>query len=204
MRRAKAYSLLAKVQLRGGAAPAAPAAAVPGDEQASTPKALSLASWKRVLQDCNTASYYEGVNLSSAFLKCEALQALDRFEEAVNDLESCYSSGVGREDPQVRQKLQEAQRLLKKSKRVNLYDVLGCSRGEISSDKEISQAYKKAALKWHPDRWSAKGPDEKKKAEDEFKKIGDAHDLLTDPVRRKLYDEVDSARPLGCSTIHSL
>ena len=76
--------------------------------------------------------------------------------QAVNELESCYESGAGKEDSQVRMKLQEAKRLLKKSKRVNLYELLGCPRGDMSSEQEIAKAYKKMALKWHPDRHSSK------------------------------------------------
>ena len=179
-RRANAFSKLAKLQLRSPPAQGA---------DASSPKTLSISTWKKVLQDCNTSIYYEGPTVSYVLLKAEALQAMDKHEEAVNELESCYESGHGKEDPQVRSKLQEAQRLLKKSKRVNLYEILGCPRGELSSEKEISTAYRKMALKWHPDRHSSKSEAEKKKAEDEFKKIGDAHDLLMDPERRKLYDQ---------------
>ena len=77
-------------------------------------------------------------------------------DQAVGELEGCYESGPGKEDSQVRMKLQEAKRLLKKSKRVNLYEILGCPRGEMSSEQEIGKAYKKMALKWHPDRHSSK------------------------------------------------
>ena len=41
----------------------------------------------------------------------------------------------------------------------------------------------------HPDRHSSKSPEERKHAEDQFKKIGDAYELLTDPMRKRLYDE---------------
>ena len=79
-RRANAYSKLAKVQLR-----TPPAALKEGqtelDAEASSPKALSLASWKRVLQDCNTCIYYEGQTVPSILLKVEALQAMDKHEE---------------------------------------------------------------------------------------------------------------------------
>ena len=89
----------------------------------------------------------------------------------------------------MREKLQEAQFKLKKSKRVDLYSIVGVARGELASDKEIKTAYKKAALKWHPDRHSAGTEEQKKQAETKFKEIGDAFELLTDPIRKKLWDE---------------
>ena len=104
-------------------------------------------------------------------------------------LELCYSSGAGQDDRSVREKLQEAQFKLKKSKRVDLYSIVGVARGELASDKEIKTAYKKAALKWHPDRHSAGTEEQKKQAETKFKEIGDAFELLTDPIRKKLWDE---------------
>ena len=89
----------------------------------------------------------------------------------------------------MREKIKVAKRLLKKSKRVDLYKVLGCTRGELSSEKEIKTCYKKAALKWHPDRHSRAGEEAKKTAEKNFKEIGDAYELLTDPKRKALYDQ---------------
>ena len=149
-RRAKAYAALAKLQLRSPhTAPAAQDGSAVTEDTASTPKALSTASWRRVLQDCNSCLYYEGNSVATILLKCEALQALDKFEEAVSELEAIYSTSLGHDDPQVREKLQQAQRMLKKSKRVNLYDILSLPRGELSTDKEISIAYKKMALKWY-------------------------------------------------------
>jgi DnaJ family protein C protein 7 len=104
-------------------------------------------------------------------------------------LEYCYKSGVGQEDQTVRTKLKEAQFLLKKSKRPDLYKLLGCTRGEHSSEKEIKACYRKAALKWHPDRHSGADAATKLEVEKKFKEISDAHELLTDPQRRPLYDQ---------------
>ncbi|KAK2963480.1 putative Chaperone protein DnaJ [Blattamonas nauphoetae] len=65
---------------------------------------------------------------------------------------------------------------------VDYYQVLGVSR---DADQEaIKKAYKKLALKWHPDR----NRDNKEKATEEFKKIGEAYDVLSDPEKRKVYD----------------
>ena len=64
----------------------------------------------------------------------------------------------------------------------DLYDVLGVSRGASSDD--IRKAYRKLAKKFHPDM----NPGDKK-AEDKFKEITAAHEVLSDEKKRKLYDE---------------
>lgn len=63
-------------------------------------------------------------------------------------------------------------------KSVNFYDRLGVPK--TCSARELSKAYRKAALKHHPD----KGGDE-----DTFKEISKAYEALSDPEKRKLYDQ---------------
>ena len=58
-----------------------------------------------------------------------------------------------------------------------------------ASEKEIRAAYKKAALQWHPDRFSDKSEAERKEAEAKFKELGEALDILTNDFTRKLWDE---------------
>ena len=167
----------------------APATAAASEGDARSPQKLAEASWRRVLQDCNSAVYYEpsGASISLVFLKSEALQALGRFEEAVSELDACYNNGTGKEERSVREKLQEAQAALKKSKRVDLYGILGTH--ELATEAEIKKCYKKSALKWHPDRHSSGSEADKKKAEAQFKLINDAYELLTDPQRKALWDK---------------
>lgn len=55
-----------------------------------------------------------------------------------------------------------------------------------ASDKEIEKAYKKAALKWHPDR----NLDNVEHATGMFKCISEAYDVLRDPEKRAIYDQV--------------
>ncbi|XP_015758818.1 PREDICTED: dnaJ homolog subfamily B member 6-B-like [Acropora digitifera] len=62
------------------------------------------------------------------------------------------------------------------------YDVLGVPKN--SSDQDIKKAYRKLALKWHPD----KNPDNKQQAEENFKEISEAYDVLSDPEKRQVYD----------------
>lgn len=64
----------------------------------------------------------------------------------------------------------------------NLYTILGVARN--ASADEIKKAYRKLAQKHHPDR----NPGDKK-AEERFKEISVAHDALSDPDKRALYDE---------------
>ena len=63
------------------------------------------------------------------------------------------------------------------------YKVLGVS--EDASEKEIKKAYKKLAIKYHPD----KNPDDQV-AEEKFKEINEAYEVLGDPEKRKKYDKL--------------
>ena len=61
------------------------------------------------------------------------------------------------------------------------YEVLGISRS--ASDNEIKKAYRKLAMKYHPDR----NPDDKE-AEESFKEATEAYEVLSDDQKRQIYD----------------
>lgn len=61
------------------------------------------------------------------------------------------------------------------------YEVLDVSRD--ASEEEVKKAYRKLALKYHPDR----NPDNKE-AEEKFKEAAEAYEVLRDPEKRELYD----------------
>lgn len=61
------------------------------------------------------------------------------------------------------------------------YDVLGVAKK--ATQDQIKKAYRKLAIKYHPDK--AQGD---KKAEEKFKQINEANDVLSDPEKRKKYD----------------
>jgi len=65
--------------------------------------------------------------------------------------------------------------------RPDYYKVLGV--GKNASDEEIKKAYRKLARKYHPDRNAGD-----KQAEERFKEISQAHDVLSDAEKRKAYD----------------
>jgi molecular chaperone DnaJ len=67
------------------------------------------------------------------------------------------------------------------AERTDYYKILGV--GKNASDEEIKKAYRKLARKYHPDTNHGD-----KQAEERFKEISQAHDVLSDPDKRKAYD----------------
>lgn len=57
-----------------------------------------------------------------------------------------------------------------------------------ADEKAIKKAYRKAAMKYHPDRQSSKTDAEKKAAERMFKDIGEGYGILSDAKKRRMYD----------------
>ena len=67
------------------------------------------------------------------------------------------------------------------------YEVLGVAK--TASADDIKSAYRKLALKWHPDRWVNGTDAEKKSAEENFKEAAEAYSILSDPDKRAKYDQ---------------
>ena len=83
----------------------------------------------------------------------------------------------------------------------NYYEVLGLSNK--CTEVEIKKSYRKLAILWHPVRFfytiynenvnifvkQDKNPDKKEEAEEIFKKVGEAYEVLSNPEKRKTYDK---------------
>ena len=89
--------------------------------------------------------------------------------------------------------LEQAKRAESKAKKRDYYSILGVDRN--ASDAEIKKAYRKLAIKYHPDR-NSESEEAKAMAQKKFIDVGDAYAVLSDPQKKQMYDSgVDPLNP---------
>jgi molecular chaperone DnaJ len=81
-----------------------------------------------------------------------------------------------------------------KSHQRDYYEILGVTK--TASVEEIKASYRKAALKWHPDR----SPENKEEAEHRFRECTEAYSILSDAQKRQIYDTYGHAGLAGVGT----
>mmetsp|Transcript_50475 Transcript_50475/g.117840 ORF Transcript_50475/g.117840 Transcript_50475/m.117840 type:complete len:248 (-) Transcript_50475:73-816(-) len=69
----------------------------------------------------------------------------------------------------------------------DFYEILGVSRN--ASDEELKRAYRRLALKWHPDKHQGNSQEVRKEAAERFKQLSEAYHVLSKPELRAEYDD---------------
>lgn len=89
--------------------------------------------------------------------------------------------------------LNDAKKKAETARKRDYYAILGIDRN--ADEHEIKKAYKKMAMKYHPDR-NCESEETKKMAEKKFIDVNDAYNVLSDPKKKSMYDQgVDPLNP---------
>lgn len=141
--------------------------------------ALRLRDFEAALKDCTVALYSQDDCRSAWVTKAAALQGLGRHEQALAELKPIMGS-LGHL-PEIQGAYNRAEFEVRKMRRPDYYAILRVS--SIASVVEIKSAYKARALECHPDRHHDMSGEERAKAEEEFKLLGEALEMLADGPR---------------------
>jgi len=151
----------------------------------------SLNKYEDAIADCDKAIELDDKYVKAYSRRALCLRALggkERLERAVFDYEKIEEL-QGEPTSESRENIKRAKQELKLAKRKNYYSLLGITGNESAyTAEDIKKAYKRMALKYHPDRHTNSTDEEKKQAEATFKDVAEALHVLGDPERRRLYD----------------
>ncbi|CBJ26057.1 Heat shock protein 40 like protein [Ectocarpus siliculosus] len=111
---------------------------------------------------------------------------VENLEAACRDYEKLMDMIPDEKQREIQGKIRKTKAAVKQAKRKDYYKLLGVSRS--ADDAEIKKAYRKAALKYHPDRQSSKTDEEKEQAGKVFRDIAEAYEVLSDPTKKGRYD----------------
>lgn len=144
------------------------------------------------IQACTTAITADPQNIELFMFRAQIHENLQDFDAAINDLKA--ADGVEPNNQRIRERIQRAEKLQKQANKRDYYKILGVPRN--ANKKDITNAYRKLALEWHPDKFE--GEEDKKVAQAKFMDIAAAKEVLTDPEMRQQYDAGDD--PLDAET----
>ncbi len=151
---------------------------------------MKLRDWGGAADDCSKCLELDEDYLKAYMRRAQCLKELgdaSSLEQACRDLESAKRLVEDRATMRsLESDLRTYKRLLKAAKRKDYYKILGVQRS--ASDAEIKKAYRKMALKCHPDRFASKSESEKTAAEAQFKDVNEAYGVLSDATKKSRYD----------------
>ncbi|KAJ7551932.1 hypothetical protein O6H91_06G035000 [Diphasiastrum complanatum] len=141
---------------------------------------VKLGRGKNALDACSSALKIDADLVEALVQSGEAKLLTEDWEGSAADFKAALQKSP--QDRAIREGLMKAERALKISKRKDWYKILGIEK--TASAAEIKRAYKKLALQWHPD----KNVENKEEAEEKFRDVAAAYEVLGDEEKRTKYD----------------
>ncbi|KAL3318624.1 DnaJ subfamily C member 7 [Cichlidogyrus casuarinus] len=136
-----------------------------------------LQDYSKAMKDCNTAIQLNKNCVRSHVIMAKCFAEMGRMEEAL----AKWKLVVELDPSDVNQnKLKEFRKKIK----ITNYQILGVEPG--ASEDEIRKAYRRKAKEHHPDKHQSR--EDKQREESNFHKINQAYSILSDPMRRQMYD----------------
>jgi DnaJ family protein C protein 7 len=135
------------------------------------------------LKDSNKAISLNDKYWKAYLRRGSAYLALNMPEEAKNDFQKVKENEPSNKE--INKLLEDAKKAEKKARKRDYYKILQIDKNATEND--IRKAYKKLALKWHPDRHN-ESEESKKMAEKTFRDISDAYVVLSDAQKKQQYD----------------
>ena len=143
------------------------------------------------LKDVDQAIQYNP-NYSTAYIRRALIyEELKMFDDAKSDLSKAKE--LDPRNTKIDGYMNEANQKSEKARNRDYYQILGINRNATQAD--IKKAYRKLALKYHPDR-NSESEQTKKVAQRKFQDVSDAYSVLSDPKKKEMFDQgVDPLNP---------
>jgi DnaJ family protein C protein 7 len=135
------------------------------------------------LKDVDQAIQYNP-NYATAYIRRALIyEEFKMFDDAKSDLSKAKE--LDPSNTKIEGYLNEANQKADQARNRDYYQILGINRN--ATPEEIKKAYRKLALKYHPDR-NAESEQTKKIAQRKFEDVSDAYSVLSDPKKKEMFD----------------
>ena len=142
---------------------------------------MKTKEFTQAIDDCNAALKLDPEYTKARKTRAKATGENGDWATALDDLKALAEEHPA--DADLARAIKHADLELRKSKRKDYYKILDVSKE--ATEQEINRAYKKKALRCHPDKFLG---EEKVRKEEEFKELTEANETLSDSVKRQRYD----------------
>lgn len=133
---------------------------------------LNLKDYDAAINDCTEALRLDPGYVKAMKVRAKAYGGAERWEDAVRDYKSVAENNPTERG--IQEDIRKAEFELKKAQRKDYYKILGVDKD--ASEHEIKKAYRKMAVKYHPDK-NRDG----EQGDEMFKEVGEAYETLIDP-----------------------